>query len=145
MELSASEVLDIPSGSAEVTLAGLEAATSVTDPNTGTVTADPGEQFVCLEFKIKNTGSSELDTYPFSQPDWLGEDGEVKSLAITVGVECENLGLNADDLSSVPDPQPGQFVRGTTVLSVPNTQPGRLEFSDRAGVPIAYVETRPTR
>ncbi|MBT1093543.1 hypothetical protein [Streptomyces sp. Tu102] len=124
----------------------MKTAISVADPDTGaSVSADPGEQFVCLEFKIKNTGSAELDTYPFSQPNWAGEDGEVKNLEITIGIDCEDLGQRADDLSSAPDPQPGQFVRGTTALSVPNTQPGRLEFSDRAGVLFAYIDTQPTR
>jgi hypothetical protein len=124
----------------------VKTATSITDPDTGTsTTADPGEQYVCLEFKIKNTGSTELDTYPFTQADWMSEDGEAKSLAVTLGIECEDLGQQADDLVNAPDPQPGQFVRGTTGLSVPNTQPGKLEFSDREDVPLAYVETQPTR
>ncbi|MFE9647495.1 hypothetical protein ACFYO0_25935 [Streptomyces sp. NPDC006365] len=144
--MSASALFDVPEGTADVTLASMRTATSVTDSDTGaSTTADPGEQFVCLEFKIKNTGSTELDTYPFSQADWIGEDGEAKNLDITLGIECEDLGQRADDLVNAPDPQPGQFVRGTTALSVPNTQPGRLEFSDREGVPLAYVETQRTR
>jgi hypothetical protein len=144
--MSGSDVFDVPEGSADVTLTSMKTATSITDPDTDTsTTADPGEQFVCLEFKIRNTGSTELDTYPFAQADWIGKDGEVKGLDITVGIDCENLGQQADDLVNAPDPQPGQFVRGTTALSVPSTQPGRLEFSDREGMPIAYVETQPAR
>ncbi|WP_217214912.1 hypothetical protein [Streptomyces sp. AC550_RSS872] len=144
--MRASDLFDAPQGSADVTLTSVKTATSVTGPDRGaSTTADPGEQFVCLEFKIKNTGSTELDTYPFSDPDWIGEDGEAKNLGIKIGIECEDLGRQADSLVNAPDPQPGQFIRGTTALSVLNTQPGRLEFSDRAGIPLAYVNTHPAR
>jgi hypothetical protein len=122
--MSASDLFDVPEGSADVTLTSVKTATSVTDPD---------------------TGSTELDTYPFSDPDWIGEDGEAMNLGIEIGIECEDLGQQADSLVNAPDPQPGQFIRGTTLLSVPNTQPGRLEFSDRAGIPLAYVNTQPAR
>ncbi|WP_143060371.1 DUF4352 domain-containing protein [Streptomyces sp. TLI_105] len=141
---STSDLLDIPGGSADVTLVSVKTARTVSDPDTdSTATAEPGKQFVCLEFKIKNTGSTKLDTYPFSQADWIGADGEVQSAGSPLTIECEDLGQQGDLFTNLPNPGPGQFVRGTTLLLVPNTQSGRIEFSDREGVPLLYVETHP--
>ncbi|MGW5003174.1 hypothetical protein ACWEP8_36590 [Streptomyces hydrogenans] len=141
---STSDLLDIPGGSADVTLVSVKAAGTVTDANTGsTVTAEPGKQFVCLEFKIKNTGDAELDTYPFAHADWIGQDGEVQGLNHILAIECEDLGQQGDVFTNQPKPDPGQFVRGTIPLSVPSAQPGRIEFSDREDVPLLYVATHP--
>jgi hypothetical protein len=65
----------------------------------------------------------------------LRDDGEVKSIGFTVGIECENLGQHGDDLANAPDLKPGQFAHGTTVMSVPSTRAGRLKFSDREDIP----------
>ncbi|MFE4575642.1 hypothetical protein [Streptomyces chartreusis] len=101
---------------------------AVTDPDTGaSTTTDPGEQFDCLEAQDQEHRIGGTLLCPFS-----------------TGIDCEDLGLRADDLSSATEPQPGQFLRSTTAASVPNTQAGRLEFSDRAGVLYAYINTQPT-
>ncbi|WP_030621602.1 hypothetical protein [Streptomyces fulvoviolaceus] len=60
----------------------------------------------------------------------------MKSIDFTVGIEYEDLGQHGDDLANASDLKPGQFVHGTIVLSVPSTQPGRLEFSDREDIPF---------
>lgn len=143
---SPSDLLDIPGGSADITLISIKAARTVTDSRTGsTVNAEPGKQFICLEFKIKNTGDTEFDTYPFAHADWTGSDGEVQGLGHVLAIECEDLGQQGDVFTNQPEPGPGQFVRGTIPLSVPSTQSGRIEFSDRADVPLVYVETSPLR
>lgn len=140
------EFTDVSGGSADVTLVSVKTAKSVPDPSTDyTAAADPGEQYVCLEFKVKNTGQGDFDTYPLTTADWTGKDGETKSLEILLGVDCRNLGQQGDDLSGAPDPGPGEFVRGTTALSVPSTQPGVAKFSDRSGVPLFQVKTQPVR
>ncbi|MEV0598567.1 hypothetical protein AB0I82_04590 [Streptomyces sp. NPDC050315] len=140
------EFTDVSGGSADVTLVSVKTAKSVPDPYGDTpAAADPGERFVCLEFKVKNTGQEEFDTFPLTTADWTGKDGETKGLEILLGVDCKNLGQQGDDLTNVPNPGPGEFVRGTTPLSVPSTQPGVVEFSDRSGVPLFQVKTQPAR
>jgi hypothetical protein len=131
-------------GSADVTLVSYKAVATIPDPDSAyTATPEPGNQFVCLEFKVRNTGKAEFDTDPLTTARWNGENGETKNLGITLFADCESLGQHGQDFNSEAKPRPGQFVRGTTLLTVPNDQPGVLEFSDRADVPLFQVKTQP--
>lgn len=144
VELSASDVPSLPPGSAEVTLTGKKAATSIAEPDLQfTPSADPGKQFICLKFKIKNVGTGSLDVFPFSQATWTGRNGETTQAGGVLEVDCKYLGLPGDDINSVPSPQPGQFVQGTTIFEVSNTQPGTLQFTDRAQIPMFTIRTDP--
>ncbi|WP_328980643.1 hypothetical protein [Streptomyces canus] len=144
VETSGDEFSNAEPGSADVTLVSFKAVATIPDPESAyTATPEPGNQFVCLEFKVKNTGRTEFDTYPLTTARWNGENGEAKDLGITLFADCESLGQHGQDFSSEAEPRPGQFVRGTTLLTVPNNQPGELEFSDRAEVPLFQVKTQP--
>ncbi len=108
-------------------------------------TADRGMTYVCLEFKVKNTSDEEFDTSHLTKARWTGKDGETKNVNHEIGGSCGKLGLVEENLLTEPHPRPGEFVRGTTVLMVPDTQPGVLEFADTLGHPMFKVETAASR
>jgi hypothetical protein len=140
------DALDEPATEAKVTLTGVEQADRLPqgeylDPEV----AEEGTTFVCLEFKVENTGSAEFDTAPLTQARWTGEDGEAKKVDQELGGDCEGLGLAKENLLSEADPRPGEFVRGTTLLKVPDTRPGALEFADALEGPLFKVETTRSR
>lgn len=143
IELSASDALNLPAGNAEVTLTAKRAATSIVEDGV-TARPDPNKQFICLQFKIKNVGASELDLFPFTQATWSARSGETTNEGGVLEVDCAALGLSGDDITSLPNPKPDQFVQGTTIFEVSNTQPGSLQFSDRAQTPMFTIGTAPT-
>ncbi|WP_237330319.1 DUF4352 domain-containing protein [Streptomyces sp. BA2] len=103
--------------------------------------ADPGTTFVCLEFKVKNTSDEEFDTSHLTQARWTGKGGQTTKVDQEIGGNCAKLGLVKENLLVEPHPRPGEFVRGTTVLMVPDTEPGVLEFADGMKHPMFKVET----
>ncbi|WP_246574589.1 DUF4352 domain-containing protein [Streptomyces genisteinicus] len=138
------DTLGEPATEAEVTLTGLKQADRLPqgeylDPET----AEPGTTFVCLEFKVENTGGAEFDTAPLTRARWTGEDGETTTADQHIGGDCEGVGLEKEFLLNEAEPRPGEFVRGTTLLVVPDGRPGTLEFADDAERPLFRVETNP--
>ncbi|MFD4370865.1 hypothetical protein [Streptomyces sp. NPDC058486] len=140
------DIADVPASTAEVTLTALKQADRLPqgrylDPEV----AERGSTFVCLEFRVENVGDEEFDTAFLSRARWTGEDGETTQVDPETGGNCAALGVVKENLLSEPDPRPGEFVRGTTVLEVPDDQPGVLEFSDRSENPLFTVATTPKR
>lgn len=139
--ISPNEILDVPASSAEVTLTDYRQADVLPQGKyLSPETADPQNTFVCLEFKVKNTSDAVFDTAPLTQARWTGKDGETKQVDQEIGGDCAELGFEKANLLNEPDPRPGEFVRGTTVFMVPDTQPGRLEFSDIMEFPMFKIE-----
>jgi hypothetical protein len=146
VKIPGNDAFDEPATEAKVTLSGLEQADRL--PQGGYLdpeVAEQGTTFVCLEFKVENAGSAEFDTAPLTQARWTGDDGETKKVDQELGGDCEGLGLAKESLLSEADPRPGEFVRGTTLLKVPDTQPGTLEFADALEHPLFKVEITPSR
>ncbi|MEE4495354.1 hypothetical protein [Streptomyces sp. BE230] len=144
--ISPDQVLDIPASSAEVTLTDLKQADSLpSDAGLDPEVADPGMTFICLEMKVKNTSSAEFDTYPLTHARWTGKDGEAKNIGLFTDGDCAGLGLADESFVNEPAPRPGEFVRATTVLMVPDNQPGYLEFEDRQDFAMFKVETHAAR
>ncbi|MFC5212996.1 hypothetical protein [Streptomyces coerulescens] len=144
--IAPNEILDIPASSAEVTLTDYRQADVLPQGEyLSPETADPQNTFVCLEFKVKNTSIEEFDTAPLTRARWTGKDGETKQIDHEIGGDCAELGFVKENLLNEPDPRPGEFVRGTTVLMVPDTQPGALEFSDSVEHPMFKIETSRSR
>lgn len=144
--ISPDEALDKPASAADVTLTKLKQADRLSqgeylDPEV----ADQGMTFVCLEFKVRNTGSAEFDTAPLTQARWTGKDGETLQVDQQIGGNCAELGLVEENLLTEPDPRPGEFVRGTTLLMVPDGQAGVLEFADALDHALFKVETAASR
>ncbi|MGW1182281.1 hypothetical protein ACWD7Y_13105 [Streptomyces drozdowiczii] len=140
--ISPDRTLDIPASSAVVTLTELKQADSLpNDAGLDPEVADPGTTFVCLEMKVKNTGSEKFDTYPLTHARWTGKDGETKNVDEVISGNCAGLGMAEESFLNEPDPRPGEFVRATTVLMVPDGQPGYLEFDDRQDFGMFKVET----
>ncbi|MFD8014797.1 hypothetical protein [Streptomyces sp. NPDC058955] len=140
------EILDIPASSADVTLTDLKQADRLPqgkylDPEI----AEPGTTFVCLEFKVENVSDEEFDTGFLSRARWTGKDGETTQVEPELGGNCAGVGFVEESLLSEPDPRPGEFVRGTTLLAVPDDQPGVLEFADGTEHPLFKVETTASR
>ncbi|MPY46919.1 DUF4352 domain-containing protein [Streptomyces phyllanthi] len=124
------EILNIPASSADVTLTDYRQADVLPQGEfLSPETADPQNTFVCLEFRVKNTGSADFDTAPLTQARWTGKDGQTKQIDHELSGDCAELGFVKETLLNEPDPRPGEFVTGTTVFMVPDTQPGALEFS----------------
>ncbi|MDP5316631.1 MULTISPECIES: hypothetical protein [Streptomyces] len=144
--ISPNDVLDIPASSAEVTLTELKQADSLpSDAGLDPEVADPGMTFVCLEMKVQNTGGAEFDTSPLTHARWTGEDGETKNIEPFTNSACAGLGVADENFLNEPDPRPGEFVKATTVLMVPDDQPGYLEFEDGQEFAMFKVETRAAR
>ncbi|MFF6883051.1 hypothetical protein ACFY9F_07665 [Streptomyces sp. NPDC012421] len=140
------EILDVPASTAEVTLTDLKQADRLPqgefiDPEV----AEPGTTFVCLEFKVENVSDEDFDTAFLSRARWTGKDGETTKVDQEIGGNCAGVGLAEENLLTEPDPRPGEFVRGTTVLEVPDDQPGVLEFADASEHPLFKVETTASR
>ncbi|ALC19471.1 hypothetical protein ACH46N_02950 [Streptomyces pristinaespiralis] len=146
VHIPGNDTLGEPATEARVTLTGLAQADRLPqgeylDPQV----ADPGTTFVCLEFKVENTGTAEFDTAPLTQARWTGKDGETKKVDQEIGGDCEGLGLVKENLLNEADPRAGEFVRGTTLLMVPDTQPGALEFADSLERALFKVGTTANR
>ncbi|WUT00366.1 hypothetical protein OHA46_28435 [Streptomyces sp. NBC_00708] len=140
--ISPDSTLDIPASSAVVTLTELKQSDSLpNDAGLDPEVADPGMTFVCLEMKVKNTSSEDFDTYPLTHARWTGKDGETKNVDQTIGGDCAGLGMAEENFVNEPDPRPGEFVRATTILMVPDGQPGYLEFDDRQDFGMFKVGT----
>lgn len=138
--------LDEPPAEARVTLTGLaQAARTPQGEFLEPETAEPGTTFVCLEFKVENTGGVEFDTGPLTRARWTGEDGETTEADVQLSGSCQALGMVPDSLLVEPHPRPGEFVRGTTLLMVPDGRPGVLEFADAVGRPLFEVATTASR
>ncbi|WP_035838842.1 hypothetical protein [Kitasatospora azatica] len=58
-------------GSADVTLVDVKTTTS--NPSAG-YSIPSGTEVVCVELKVKNTGTADLDTYPFIRARWNGKE-----------------------------------------------------------------------
>ncbi|WP_406282106.1 hypothetical protein [Streptomyces sp. NBC_00209] len=97
--ISPGSTLDIPASSAVVTLTELKEADRLpNDAGLDPEVADPGTTFVCLEMKVKNTGSEKFDAYPLTRARWTGEDGETKNVDQTIGGDCAGLGMAKENL-----------------------------------------------
>jgi hypothetical protein len=135
---SADDVTSTSAGSADVTLVALKASDKVVQDDETEKPEQPDERFVCMQLKIKNTGSTDLDLYPFEDARWNGDDGQTESIEPAFFVDCSSMGLTADDILSTDDPHPGQFVQGTDSLTVPKKS-GEIQFSDRNDKPLFSV------
>ncbi|MFE0316583.1 MULTISPECIES: hypothetical protein [Streptomyces] len=126
--LKAGETITVTTsdGPAEITLLAVDNRTAV-----GDVRAEAGKQYVIYSMQVKNLGTAgEWNTYWLESPRWSGSDGEADSPVFEVGLEDPQL-IPHDPFSSTPEPRPGEHVRATVVLGVPNT-PGTLQFEDDA-------------
>ncbi|MFJ8464181.1 hypothetical protein [Streptomyces swartbergensis] len=113
-------------GPAEITLLAVHNTTVIGDGK-----ADPGQQYVVYSMQVKNlskTGTTEWDTSWLESPRWSGSNGEADSPVFVVGVEDPKL-IPYDPFSSTPEPRPGEHVKATEVLGVPNIS-GTLQFED---------------
>lgn len=144
--ISPNNTFDIPASSADVTLTALKQADRLPQgEHLKPEVAKAGTTFVCLEFKVKNVSTEEFDTSHLARARWTGKDGETTKVDQETSGNCAALGLVEENLLTEPDPRPGEFVRGTTVFEVPDTQPGVLEFADGLDHPMFKVETAASR
>lgn len=142
LSVPADDVLDEGATSAEITLNRLRQADRIAQGEyLEPIVADPGTTFVCLEFRVRNTGDAEFDTGPLSRARWTGQDGETKQVDLEIGGNCVDLGFAEEDLISEPRPRPGEFVEGTVLFAVPDEQDGLLGFADGLERPLFTVET----
>ncbi|MEU1278146.1 hypothetical protein [Streptomyces sp. NPDC005805] len=142
VSVPANDVLDEPATSAEVTLNRLRQADRIAQGEyLEPIVADPGTTFVCLEFRVRNTGDAEFDTGPLSRARWTGQDGETKQADLETSGNCVDLGFTEENLISEPHPRPGEFVEGTVLFAVSDEQDGLLEFSDGLERPLFTVKT----
>jgi hypothetical protein len=111
-------------GPAEITLLAIGSTTTI-----GTAKADAGQQYVLYSMQVKNLGTAgEWDTYWLETPRWSGSNGEADSPVFEVGLEDPKL-IPYDTFSSTPDPRPGEHIKATEVLGVPNVS-GTLQFEN---------------
>ncbi|MFE1462551.1 hypothetical protein ACFW6M_15825 [Streptomyces nigra] len=109
-------------GPAELTLLAVHNSTAIGDSK-----ADAGQQYVVYSMQVKNLGTtSEWDTYWLTNPRWAGSNGEADSPDSVIGPEDPKL-IPYDPFTSTPEPRPGEHVRATEVLGVPNIS-GTLQF-----------------
>ncbi|MFG3718272.1 hypothetical protein ACGF8D_10800 [Streptomyces massasporeus] len=114
-------------GPAEITLLAVHNSTVIGDEK-----ADAGQQYVVYSMQVKNLGTTgEWDTYWLGSPRWSGSDGEADSPVFVVGPEDPKL-IPYDPFTSTPEPRPGEHIRATQVLGVPNIS-GTLQFEDSPG------------
>jgi hypothetical protein len=114
-------------GPAEITLLAVDSTTTI-----GTKKADAGQQYVVYSMQVKNLGTAgEWDTYWLETPRWSGSNGEADSPVFEVGLEDPKL-IPYNTFSSTPDPRPGEHIKATEVLGVPNVS-GTLQFEDSNG------------
>ncbi|MFD6343245.1 hypothetical protein ACFWF9_00775 [Streptomyces roseolus] len=144
--ISPNDLFDIPASSAEVTLTDLKQADRLPQgEHLSPEVAERGKTFVCLEFKVKNASTEEFDTASLTRARWTGEDGETTKVDPETAGNCAALGLVEENLLTEPDPRPGEFVRGVTILEVPDDQAGALEFYDALEHPLFKVKTTTSR
>ncbi|PJE98143.1 hypothetical protein CUT44_08815 [Streptomyces carminius] len=113
-------------GAAAITLLSVENTTAIGDAK-----ADAGQQFVIYTMQVKNLGDTVWDTYWLGSPRWSGADGEAVNPVFVAGPEDPDL-IPYRPFSSTPEPRPGEHVKATQVLGVPNN-PGTLQFEDSEG------------
>ena len=114
-------------GAAEITLLAVHKATSV-----GSATPDAGTQWVIYSMRVENLGTSgEWDTYWLGSPRWVGSNGEADTPVFVAGPTDPEL-IPYDPFSSTPEPRPGEHIKATQVLQVPNLS-GILQFEDDNG------------
>ncbi|MEU0173124.1 hypothetical protein ABZ178_07210 [Streptomyces massasporeus] len=114
-------------GPAEITLLAVDSTTTI-----GATKADAGRQYVVYSMQVKNLGTAgEWDTYWLETPRWSGSNGEADSPVFEVGLEDPKL-IPYDPFSSTPAPRPGEHIKATEVLGVPNVS-GTLQFEDGNG------------
>ncbi|MFC8244016.1 hypothetical protein [Streptomyces chartreusis] len=114
-------------GPAEITLLAVHNSTAIGDSK-----ADAGQQYVVYSMQVKNLGTTgEWDTSWLESPRWSGSNGEADSPVFVVGVDDAKL-IPYDPFSSTPEPRPGEHVKATEVLGVPNIS-GTLQFEDSPG------------
>ncbi|MFE8013400.1 hypothetical protein ACFU3O_11750 [Streptomyces antibioticus] len=114
-------------GPAEVTLLAVANTTAI-----GRAKADAGQQYVVYSMQVKNVGTTgEWDTYWLETPRWSGNNGEADSPVFVVGPEDPKM-MPYDTFSSTPEPRPGEHIKATEVLGVPNVS-GTLQFEDSNG------------
>jgi hypothetical protein len=100
------------------------------------------QEFAILTFKVKNTGEGDFDTEPLTQAEWTGEDG----MTATAGygyIADDQDAVHYADFASQPDPGPGGYAIGSTVLVIPSIEPGTLHFADQGApqTPLFDVAT----
>ncbi|MER6343697.1 hypothetical protein ACWC10_00065 [Streptomyces sp. NPDC001595] len=114
-------------GPAEITLLAVERTTAIGDSK-----PDPGQQFVVYSMQVKNLGTTgEWNTHWLESPRWSGSDGEADSPVFVAGPTDPEL-IPYDPFSSTPEPRPGEHIRATEVLQVPNIS-GTFQFEDEPG------------
>lgn len=138
-------LFDIPASSAKVTLTKRDQADPLPQGEyLSPERAGPGMTYLCLEFKVSNTSDAKFDTSYLAKARWTGKDGEARNVSQVIGADCGELGLVKANFYTAPEPGPGEFVRATTVLMVPDAQPGFLEFADGEDHPMFKVTTTPS-
>ncbi|MBC9728820.1 hypothetical protein [Streptomyces sp. TRM68367] len=130
-ELKAGQIITVTTedGPAEITLLAVHNATAIGDAK-----ADAGQQYVVYTMQVKNlssTGTTEWNTSWLESPRWSGTNREAVSPVFVIGPEDPKL-IPYDPFSSTPEPRPGEHVKATEVLGVPNNS-GTLQFEDDAG------------
>ncbi|KUO01690.1 hypothetical protein AQJ84_04470 [Streptomyces resistomycificus] len=114
-------------GPAEITLLAVDKTTAI-----GTSKADAGTQWVIYSMQVKYLGTSgEWGTYWLESPRWTGSNGEADSPVFVAGPTDPEL-IPYDPFSSTPEPRPGEHIKATEVLQVPDTS-GTLQFEDDNG------------
>ncbi|MET7616712.1 hypothetical protein [Streptomyces sp. NPDC005408] len=113
-------------GPAAITLLAVKNTTSIGDAK-----ADAGQQYVVYTMQVKNLGQTEWDTGWLESPRWSGTNGEAVNPVFVAGPVDPKL-IPYDPFSSTPEPRPGEYVKATEVLGVPNTS-GTLQFEDSNG------------
>ncbi|GGT54907.1 hypothetical protein GCM10010271_68340 [Streptomyces kurssanovii] len=127
-ELKAGQTISVTSedGPADITLLATARTTSI-----GTAKPDAGEQFLVYTMQVKNLSETEWDTYWLGSPRWVGSNGEAVNPTFVAGPTDPEL-IPYSPFSSTPEPRPGEHVKATQVLQVPNTA-GTLQFEDDSG------------
>ncbi|MFG3409939.1 hypothetical protein [Streptomyces sp. NPDC048142] len=113
-------------GPAEITLLAVDNTTAIGDAK-----SDAGQQYIVYTMKVKNLGETEWDTGWLESPRWSGTDGEAVNPVFVVGPEDLKL-IPYRPFSSTPEPRPGENVKATEVLGVPDNS-GTLQFEDSNG------------
>ncbi|WP_405609059.1 hypothetical protein [Streptomyces sp. NBC_00076] len=128
-ELKAGQKITVTTedGPAQITLLAVDNTTAIGDSK-----ADAGQQYVVYSMQVKNLGTTgEWDTSWLESPRWSGSNGEAISPVFEVGPEDPKL-VPYDPFSSTPAPRPGEHIKATEVLGVPNVS-GTLQFEDSNG------------
>lgn len=113
-------------GPAEITLLAVDNTTAIGDAK-----SDAGQQYIVYTMQVKNLGETEWDTGWLESPRWSGTDGEAVNPVFVVGPEDLKL-IPYRPFSSTPEPRPGENVKATEVLGVPDNS-GTLQFEDSNG------------